>query len=58
MVIRTSDTPKHSAGTTTGRITSPTFPPAPNYCIRFWYTMYGKDVDALNVYAKVIQFHV
>lgn len=51
--LRTHDTSKYSAGKTTGRITSPTFQPASNYCVRFWYTLYGKDVDTLNVYAKV-----
>ncbi|XP_067663627.1 uncharacterized protein [Haliotis asinina] len=32
---------------------SPEFVPSPNYCIKFWYNMYGKDINDLNVYAKV-----
>ncbi|XP_071123909.1 uncharacterized protein [Mytilus edulis] len=53
MALKTINTPKSSAGKTISRITSPTFKPASNYCLRFWYTMFGKDVDTLNVYAKV-----
>lgn len=34
-------------------ITSPTFLPANQYCVRFWYTMYGSDVGKLRVYAQV-----
>ncbi|XP_067661422.1 uncharacterized protein [Haliotis asinina] len=34
-------------------IESPMFTPSPNYCIRFWYNMYGKNIEDLNVYAKV-----
>ncbi|XP_046544450.1 MAM and LDL-receptor class A domain-containing protein 1-like isoform X1 [Haliotis rubra] len=32
---------------------SPVFAPSPNYCVRFWYNMFGKNIEDLNVYAKV-----
>ncbi|XP_033743711.1 uncharacterized protein LOC117329728 [Pecten maximus] len=35
------------------RLASPTLKRANNYCIKFWYHMYGVDVQDLNVYAKV-----
>lgn len=38
----------------TARIESPEVPPkATAQCVRFWYHMYGPDVNTLNVYAKV-----
>ncbi|CAC5387223.1 unnamed protein product [Mytilus coruscus] len=53
MALRATSPVRSSTGTTTSRLISPTFNPAPNYCVRFWYTMYGKDVKTLNVYAQV-----
>lgn len=35
------------------RLASPTLKRSDNYCIKFWYNMYGVDVKALNVYAKI-----
>ena len=37
-------------------VTSPEFQPANAYCVRFWYTLYGPDIQTLNVYAKVSPF--
>ncbi|XP_071087706.1 uncharacterized protein [Haliotis cracherodii] len=34
-------------------LASPEFRPAPAYCVRFWYNMYGADTRSLLVYAKV-----
>ncbi|KAK7089684.1 hypothetical protein V1264_024522 [Littorina saxatilis] len=34
-------------------MTTPTYPPGPGYCVRFWYNMYGHDVKDLQVYAKI-----
>ncbi|XP_048240670.1 uncharacterized protein LOC124151352 [Haliotis rufescens] len=34
-------------------LASPDFRPAPAYCVRFWYNMYGADTKSLLVYAKV-----
>lgn len=42
-----------SSSSHTMRLVSPTFEPAPNYCIRFWYNTHGVDVQPLKVYAKV-----
>ncbi|XP_052076434.1 mannose-binding protein C-like isoform X2 [Mytilus californianus] len=53
MALRATSPVRSSTGTTTSRLISPTFNPASNYCVRFWYTMYGKDVKTLNVYAQV-----
>ena len=36
------------------QMTSPEFPSARNYCLRFWYTMYGNDIGTVNVYAQVM----
>ena len=41
---------------TTVSMTSPLYPPAPGYCLRFWYNMYGRDVIDLHVYAKVRRY--
>lgn len=54
MALRATSPVKSSTGRTTSRLISPTFNPATNYCVRFWYTMYGKDVKTLNVYAQVL----
>ncbi|OWF37289.1 Enteropeptidase [Mizuhopecten yessoensis] len=35
------------------RLVSPIMKSANNYCIKFWYNMYGTDVKDLKVYAKV-----
>ncbi|XP_071089014.1 uncharacterized protein [Haliotis cracherodii] len=35
-------------------LASPDFRPAPAYCVRFWYNMYGADTRSLLVYAKVV----
>lgn len=52
---------EHSSSSTrhTLHLVSPSFDPAPNYCIRFWYNMHGSDVQPLKVYAKVpVRFHI
>ena len=56
MVLQASSPVLSSRQTTTARLTSQSFYPAPHYCIRFWYTMYGSDVKTFNVYAKVCMF--
>ena len=38
-------------------MTSPEFPPAQEYCIRFWYTLYGTNIGTFKVYAKV-QYYI
>ncbi|XP_060083139.1 MAM and LDL-receptor class A domain-containing protein 1-like [Ylistrum balloti] len=35
------------------RLDSPSMKSSQNYCIKFWYNMYGSDVQNLNVYAKI-----
>ncbi|XP_033743712.1 MAM and LDL-receptor class A domain-containing protein 1-like [Pecten maximus] len=35
------------------RMTSPLLSPSTGYCLRFWYNMYGTDIETLNVYAKI-----
>lgn len=56
MILKASTPTTSSRGTKTSRIISPTFDAAPNYCVRFWYTLYGNDVKNFNVYIKV-QYH-
>ncbi|KAK3099537.1 hypothetical protein FSP39_005990 [Pinctada imbricata] len=34
-------------------LTSKTFKPATNYCLRFWYNMYGRDIRPINVFVKI-----
>lgn len=36
----------------TARITSPQLDPG-QHCFKFWYSMYGLDINALNVYTKI-----
>ncbi|XP_060083128.1 uncharacterized protein LOC132562401 [Ylistrum balloti] len=36
------------------RMTSPLLTPSTGYCLRFWYNMYGTDIQTLNVYAKIL----
>lgn len=53
--------PQSKAGSNSGssttprlaRITSTEFPPAPEYCVKFWYTLYGSNTGNLKVYAQV-----
>lgn len=35
------------------QMTSPLLTPSTGYCLRFWYNMYGSDIETLNVYAKI-----
>ncbi|KAH3887692.1 hypothetical protein DPMN_011710 [Dreissena polymorpha] len=38
----------------TARLESPLVPPKGNaQCIRFWYHMYGPDINTLNVYTMI-----
>ena len=59
MYIDPTVKPAYSSSTNTGhsarkaRMTSPEFPVASEYCVRFWYTMFGTDVGSLKVYAQV-----
>ncbi|XP_067663625.1 uncharacterized protein [Haliotis asinina] len=38
---------------TAALIETPLFNPSPDYCVQFWYNMAGRDIQDLNVYAKV-----
>ncbi|XP_071088053.1 apical endosomal glycoprotein-like [Haliotis cracherodii] len=38
---------------TSALLESPLLDPSPNYCVQFWYNMAGRDIQDLNVYAKV-----
>ncbi|XP_046551969.1 MAM and LDL-receptor class A domain-containing protein 1-like [Haliotis rubra] len=38
---------------TSALLESPLFNPSPDYCVQFWYNMAGRDIQDLNVYAKV-----
>ncbi|ESO97870.1 hypothetical protein LOTGIDRAFT_152977 [Lottia gigantea] len=66
--VQTGPTNDHTYGTPAGhymfieasdakptqkaQLITPTFPGKITRCLRFWYNMYGRDVDTLNVYAK------
>ncbi|XP_053377463.1 MAM and LDL-receptor class A domain-containing protein 2-like [Mercenaria mercenaria] len=60
MFIDPSQKPAYSSSSSSSshpyryaRIISPTLPSAHQYCVRFWYTMFGTDIGRLRVYAQV-----
>ena len=60
MFIDPSSKPAYSSSSSSAahpyryaRMSTPTLPPANQYCVRFWYTMLGSDIGTLQVYAQV-----
>ncbi|OWF37287.1 uncharacterized protein LOC110440368 [Mizuhopecten yessoensis] len=53
MYLDAAQVASYSSGQHVVRMTSPLLTPSTGYCLRFWYNMYGKDIETLNVYAKI-----